>query len=99
MAHELGITERRVAAQIPRLFVTFSRPPPGRAPRARDIGSLRKAITFEPETIGDRETLSGVEPGILAYEDPPFFDGVILGPDRCPSEPPESWPDRRVRDR
>ena len=92
----------QIAAQISRLFVTvIVRHRAGLLahPLSAHFG---KAITFEPatETIGDRETLSSVEPELLAYEDAPFFVGVTLGPDhiRRSSEPPELWPDRRVRD-
>lgn len=84
MAHELGITERGVAAHISRMLARS-----GAHNRAGLIAhalsaDLGRAVSFDSPTeiIRDARSLTDAQQELMAYEDAPFFVGVTMGRDQ-----------------
>jgi hypothetical protein len=80
MAHELGITERGVAAHISRMLAKS-----GAHNRAGLIAhalsaDLGRAISFDPPSELVRDSRSpDIQEELIAYEDAPFIVGVTMG--------------------
>jgi hypothetical protein len=83
MAHELGITERGVAARISRLFAAFDVRNRAQLLAQTITTSFGTELAFEPATdaTDDRGALPNLEREFSAYENAPFLVGVTLGPD------------------
>src|SRR5712671_5154215 len=82
MAHELGITERGVAAHISRMLAKS-----GAHNRAGLIAhalstDLGAAVSFDSPTDVRDSWSPDVQQELIAYEDAPFIVGVTMGPDQ-----------------